>query len=180
MSRRDGLEGGDKEENSCLCLLLNHTLPVCSLVNKMNFCFHFCCCRNDFLRCCVQNAVVLFCKALNHPTVWHVVTVDTVTASVVRYEMRSKHMLCLMKVCIRCRTLAYSSKFGIRQAGCCCLRSVQTAQVMEYPVRDFSVVFFLFQVTSVTASRILCNHHSWPSFHPSEFYLTFRHRTSSI
>jgi hypothetical protein len=51
--------------------------------------------------------VVLFCKAPNHRTVWHAVTVDTVTASVVRYGMRSKHMLCLMKVCINGRTWAY-------------------------------------------------------------------------
>ena len=159
------------EENSCICLLLNHTLPVCSLVNKMKFCFHFCCCRNDFLHSCVQNAVVLFCKTLNHPTIWHAVTVDTVRASVVRYKMHSKHMLCLMKVCIKYRTLACSSKFRIHQAGCCWLGSVQTAQLMEYPVRDFSVVLFLIQMTSVTASRILRNHHSWPSFHPSEFCL---------
>jgi len=75
-----------------------------SLVNKMNFCFQFCCRRNDFLHFCVQNAVVLFCKALNHPTKWHAVTVDTATVSAVRYEMHSKHMLCLMTVCIKCRT----------------------------------------------------------------------------
>lgn len=170
-SRRGGLEGGDREKNSSLCLLLNHTLPVCSLVNKINFCFHFCCCRNDFLHSCVQNAAVLFCSALKHPMKWHAVTVDTVTVSVVRYKMHSKHMLCITKVCIKCRTLAYSAKFRINQAGCCWPGSVPTAQVMEYRVRDFYVVFFLLQVTSVTASRILCSHHLWPSFHPSEFCL---------
>jgi len=137
----------------------------------MNFYVHFCCCRNNFLRSCVQNAVVLFCKALNHPTIWHAVTVDTVTASVVRYKMHSKHVLCLMKVCVKCGILVHSSKFRIHQEGCCWLGSFQTAQIMEYPVRDFSVVFFLFQLTSVTASRILCNHHSWASFHPCEFCL---------
>jgi hypothetical protein len=71
----------------------------------------FCSChyRSGFLRSCVQNAVVLCCQPVNHPIIWHAVTVNIIRTSAVWLRQHSKHMLCLMKVCNKFRMWAVLS-----------------------------------------------------------------------